>query len=174
MQNTYSQVKAKQRDRRCLGDPCHRLGFRWPQVSRVRSPKLPRMEEAPRWLTMIMPVRVAFWANWKSSRSLMFLMASVTCTTLFMKASLRQMSCDHDEGQGGPCVGEPPKTPRPSPCSRTLGPHRTPSPLLGKYQYQGHAERRPPRSALQQPGGDMGHALDRAQPPSGPPEGAAS
>ena len=37
----------------------------------------------------------------------MFLMASVTCTMLFMKASLRHMSYDHDEGQGGHVMSEP-------------------------------------------------------------------
>lgn len=68
-----------------------------------------------------MAVRVAFGANWKSSGSVMFLMALATCITLFMKAILRQMSCAQTETRGSKeHVVSDPGVPSHSPDCRTL------------------------------------------------------
>lgn len=95
-----------------------------------------------------MPVRVALWANGKSSRSLMFLTAPVTCTTLFMKAILRQTSCAQTrQGTGRSMLGVTPKPPSPGLHSRTPRPHRTLLPTLKKSPWRG-AERQPPHPIL--------------------------
>ena len=146
-------------------------------VGRVRPPQTAQDGGSPpTQLTMIMPVRVAFGANWKSSRSLMFLTASVTCTTLFMKAILRQMSCAQTmtRGRKQQAVREPrrPQAPAcaPGPCGRRGRSFPTPK----KRRCQERSERWLAPFCLSAtwrgrgPGAGQGIALQC------PPEGAAS
>lgn len=73
---------------------------------------------------MRMAVRVVFWTNWKSSVSLRFSTALVTCTTLFMKAILRPMSCARTKTKGRkkPVVSQT-EDPEPQAVARTPRPH---------------------------------------------------